>query len=147
MKDPYIVLGVPREADADLIKAAYHALLKMYHPDRAGNDPADIEKFLEIRAAWEFLSDAHRRRPVGNYYRNKTGHAEASKHSTPRPETSRARSAFGPRANEGIGIAPQSDIRASTSPALIDRIRFGVETLVIYSLGGIVALLALVLFG
>lgn len=146
MKDPYVVLGVPREADAALIKAAYQALLKMYHPDRAGNDPAVIEKFLEIRAAWEFISDAHRHRSVGDYDRNKAGPAEPSKHSTPRPEVHPARSAFGPRANDEIGIAPQSDIHIPTY-SLIDRIRFVVETLVIYSLGGIVALLVLVFFG
>ena len=33
MKDYYAILGVPREAEADLIKATYLALSKIYHPD------------------------------------------------------------------------------------------------------------------
>ena len=33
MKDYYFILGIPREAEADLIKATYLALSKIYHPD------------------------------------------------------------------------------------------------------------------
>ena len=32
--DPYTVLGVPRTADRETIRRAYHALAKAYHPDR-----------------------------------------------------------------------------------------------------------------
>ena len=32
--DPYKVLGVAREADADTIRQAYHLMVKAYHPDR-----------------------------------------------------------------------------------------------------------------
>jgi DnaJ domain len=32
--DPYVVLGVDRDADKEAIKRAYHVLAKAYHPDR-----------------------------------------------------------------------------------------------------------------
>ena len=32
--DPHTVLGVPRDADRDTIRRAYHNLAKAYHPDR-----------------------------------------------------------------------------------------------------------------
>lgn len=131
MKDPYIVLGVSREADADSIKAAYRVLLKTYHPDKAGNDPDVIEKFLAIRAAWEFLSDAHPRRPVEDHYRN---NAQPAEPRTPRPEGPPTRSAFDVRGNEKTRLDPQTDIRTSSSfPAysILDRIKMGVETLLI----------------
>jgi curved DNA-binding protein CbpA len=149
MKDPYAALGVTRGADADVIKAAYHSLLKKYHPDKAGKDPAAIEKFFEIRAAWECLSDSHRRDPVD---RDAPGPDAANPHSTPHPKKPPTRSAFGPSSAESPGETRSAD-RASTPAAysLLDSLRDGAVALVIYGVygvGGVVfALLALVLFG
>jgi curved DNA-binding protein CbpA len=39
VKDHYSVLGVTREADPDVVRAAYYALVKKFHPDKTGNDP------------------------------------------------------------------------------------------------------------
>ena len=55
------VLGVPYDAAAAQIKAAYHALSKTYHPDKhAGLDPAiralTAEKFAQIKTAYDILS-------------------------------------------------------------------------------------------
>lgn len=32
--DPYTVLGVPKDADRDAIRTAYHRMARLYHPDR-----------------------------------------------------------------------------------------------------------------
>lgn len=59
--DPYATLGVPRTADADEIKRAFRALAKSLHPDVVGDDPARLERFKQVREAYETLSDPDRR--------------------------------------------------------------------------------------
>lgn len=60
--DHYVVLGVPRIADAAAIRAAYVGLAKRYHPDVATGDPAlAIANFRQITEAYETLSDPERR--------------------------------------------------------------------------------------
>jgi curved DNA-binding protein len=60
-RDLYDVLGVARTASTDDIKKAYRRLAKKYHPDvNPGNKQAE-EKFKEVTAASEVLSDPKRR--------------------------------------------------------------------------------------
>lgn len=60
-QDPYATLGVPHDADADTIKKAYRRLARQYHPDV--NPAGDAhERFKEVTAAYEVLSDPERRR-------------------------------------------------------------------------------------
>ena len=59
--DPYAVLGVDRDADADTLKKAYRRLAREYHPD-VNSDPGAQEKFKEVSAAYEVLSDPEKRR-------------------------------------------------------------------------------------
>ena len=47
MRDPYDVLGIPRNATDDEIKKAYRKLAKKYHPD-VNKDPDAEAKFNEI---------------------------------------------------------------------------------------------------
>jgi DnaJ-class molecular chaperone len=61
MADPYTVLGVERGADADAIRKAYRKLARKYHPD-VNKDPAAAEKFKEVNAANEILSDPEKRK-------------------------------------------------------------------------------------
>jgi molecular chaperone DnaJ len=59
--DPYAILGVERDADADTIKKAYRRLARQYHPD-VNSDPGSQERFKEVSAAYEVLSDPEKRR-------------------------------------------------------------------------------------
>ena len=60
-QDPYEILGVDREADADTIKKAYRRLARQLHPD-VNPDPETQERFKEVTAAYEVLSDPEKRR-------------------------------------------------------------------------------------
>ncbi len=60
-KDLYEVLGVSRQASPQEIKAAYRRLARQYHPDvNPGNKEAE-ERFKEISAAHDILSDEEKR--------------------------------------------------------------------------------------
>src|SRR6516165_8191865 len=58
--DYYQILGVPRDADAEAIKNAFHLLARRYHPDRCG-EPGAEARFKEITEAYTVLSDPARR--------------------------------------------------------------------------------------
>ena len=60
MADLYETLGVDRDASFDDIKKAYRKLARSYHPD-VNPDPEMAEKFKEITAAYEVLSDPDKR--------------------------------------------------------------------------------------
>ncbi|HEC1752781.1 TPA: J domain-containing protein [Campylobacter lari] len=62
----YETLGVSQNASADEIKKAYRKLARQYHPDI--NKEADAEeKFKEINAAYEILSDEKKRAQYDRY--------------------------------------------------------------------------------
>lgn len=61
-RDLYEILGVPRAATTEEIKKAYRLLAKRYHPDVNPGDAAAEEKFKEVTAAFEVLSDPKRRK-------------------------------------------------------------------------------------
>ncbi|KAL6334156.1 hypothetical protein AAG906_004587 [Vitis piasezkii] len=58
--DYYSTLGVPKSANSKEIKAAYRKLARQYHPD-VNKQPGATEKFKEISAAYEVLSDDKKR--------------------------------------------------------------------------------------
>jgi len=61
-RDFYGILGVGRSASTNQIKKAYRRLAKEMHPDRNPDDPDSNEKFQELGAAYEALSDAEKRK-------------------------------------------------------------------------------------
>jgi DnaJ-class molecular chaperone len=82
--DPYTTLGVKKDATQDDIQKAYRRLAKKLHPDlNPGNKGAE-EKFKEVAAAYDLLSNADKRarfdrgevdasgaeRPRQQYYRD-----------------------------------------------------------------------------
>ncbi len=60
-KDYYVVLGISRGANLNRIKKAYRTVVKKHHPDITQSQKSK-ERFLEIREAYETLSDETKRR-------------------------------------------------------------------------------------
>src|SRR3954452_5169270 len=66
-RDPYEVLGVPRDADETQIKKAFRKLARELHPDVNRHDPDAEEKFKEAAEAYEILNDSERRALYDRY--------------------------------------------------------------------------------
>jgi curved DNA-binding protein CbpA len=66
-KDYYKVLGIDKDTKENQIKIAYFKLAKKHHPDLNGGKSS--EKFKEITAAYEILSDNNKK----SYYDNNQG--------------------------------------------------------------------------
>src|SRR3970282_261107 len=69
-RDYYDVLGVDKGSDEASIKKAYRRLAMKYHPDRNQGDAEAEERFKQVQAAYEVLSDADKRRAYDRF-----GHA------------------------------------------------------------------------
>jgi DnaJ-class molecular chaperone len=65
MKDPFEVLGVERDSTKREIKAAYRKLAKEFHPDLHPDNADLAERFKEITAAYETLSNDSLRKRYG----------------------------------------------------------------------------------
>src|SRR5215510_10702283 len=61
-KDLYELLGVKSDAKPEEIKKAYRRLARKYHPDVNPGDKSSEEKFKEVSAAFEILSDPQKRK-------------------------------------------------------------------------------------
>jgi len=66
-KDPYDVLGVPRDASAEDIKRAYREKAKALHPDKNPDDSEAEAEFKEVSAAYDLLKDPEKRQQFDNY--------------------------------------------------------------------------------
>jgi len=67
LEDLYQVLGVSKTASQNEIKSAYRKLAVKYHPDKNPGDKAAEEKFKQITAAYDVLSDETKRRQYDSY--------------------------------------------------------------------------------
>ena len=53
--NPYDVLGVPRGATEDAVKAAYRKKAKQHHPDLSRNGKSD--EFLRVQTAFDWFEE------------------------------------------------------------------------------------------
>jgi molecular chaperone DnaJ len=65
--DPYEILGVRRDATPEEIKKAYKEAALRHHPDRNPGDPAAEERFKQVTAAYQILSDPEKKRSYDTF--------------------------------------------------------------------------------
>jgi curved DNA-binding protein CbpA len=104
--DPYKVLQVDREAEDEVIQAAYRRLARKYHPDLA-ETPDAAAKMASINAAWEMIGD-----PAARAAYDRTRAAAAAPPSPPPSSTSRPASAAPPA---------QTTARPTPPPEVVSR--------------------------
>ncbi len=66
-RDYYTVLGVNRDAADKDVRQAYRRLARKYHPDVNKNDKDAEERFKEINAAYEVISDPEKRKKYNQF--------------------------------------------------------------------------------
>jgi DnaJ-class molecular chaperone len=70
--DYYVVLGIAEDADEEMIRGAFRALARRYHPDvGAGSSPVEFQR---AREAYETLVDPERRRRYDRQLRGSRSH-------------------------------------------------------------------------
>jgi len=66
-RDYYEVLGLDKNATAELIKANYRKMAIKYHPDKNPGDPESENMFKEAAEAYEVLSDPNKKARYDRY--------------------------------------------------------------------------------
>jgi len=61
VRDPYAVLGLPRQATSSQVASAHRRLAKSHHPDLHDGGADAAARMREINEAWELLSSAEHR--------------------------------------------------------------------------------------
>ena len=82
---PYQTLGIPETASTTLVKKAYRKHARLYHPDRNGGDKQAEQRFREVQAAYELLSDERARAAYDAAERRRRAPLEPPPVSRPAP--------------------------------------------------------------
>lgn len=119
----YALLGLTADAHPDVIKAAYRALAKQYHPDGEGaGNPEATAKFIELQNAYEVLGNpATRAEYDASLSNDVTEDIEVEPEASIDPDEIWLR-----RAQEHPEINPIHEILHRYSPALANRFRLAV---------------------
>ena len=120
MQTLYDILGVPRDADQDKIKAAYLRLVKVTHPDKGG----DAHLFSLIQSAYDTLRDPTARQSYDRSlsYESTNGSSYQSSYTPPPPPPppptrGQPMGAWAPaNGTGGIPTAPQEPVYAPVAP-------------------------------
>ena len=83
----YDVLQVERDASPERVRAAYRKLAQKYHPDKMPDNANASRAMAAINAAYEVLSDAHRRAEHDLWIRRVERGAQARRSTQPAPGT------------------------------------------------------------
>lgn len=82
-KDFYGILGVSDRAEFAVIRAAYKALIMIYHPDRhLGNQDRAIKKSKEINEAYTVLIDPDKRKKYDAARLGKSGKPDEARQNS-----------------------------------------------------------------
>lgn len=116
MKNYYKILEINEYASQEVIKAAYKALAKKYHPDNCGKD-MQKKRMTEINEAYQVLSDPERKVKYDNclkaYIRDATeqDHVGNKNNDVKEEKTHRDKKGFFARLFEEIGKSIVSDMQ------------------------------------
>lgn len=130
--DPYVVLGVRRQASPEEIARAYKRAARLTHPDGAGSG-AGSERFQAVSDAYEVLRDPGRRAGYDRQYPLSPQEAgRTARYAGPGSQHivlgSRPSSATG---RPGPSVANDDDLRAVRGPRDIDELLTVIRSLLL----------------
>src|SRR5690606_27119250 len=86
MKNHYLTLEIDVSATTEQIKKAYRLKAVKYHPDKHFGDQYFTEKFIEVKEAYDILSDPEKRRTYDIEYKAFFTKEEPKRQQTVREE-------------------------------------------------------------
>jgi curved DNA-binding protein CbpA len=108
MQTHYDILGLEPDCEQEQIKLAFRRLAMQHHPDR-NPEGLETERFLEIREAYEVLSDPGKREEYDIYLVEHTDRYEFMPGHEPPPREAPQYSGPVHSGGRGFGYAPEDE--------------------------------------